>query len=251
MPAIWNSAASASSKPSWPTRKLRTRAFTSAGNKSWGNRPFSRGHLYYLLSNPIYAGKIAHKDERYRGPARADHRQEDLRRRAGAACRQYTAAIRKSPRQGAKPAGGPSGRRPGHQAHLLPRCERRQALPLLCRHAHRAGPIEAMAPAGARHRSPQSSESCSVSSATVSGSRELSDRGRSRPHELKEALWTAKQLATRIGKTVASRETILKLVKQVRVSESEITVEIQLAVMCPIEPYRADMPSIGSRYRSS
>ena len=56
-----------SSKPSWPSRKLRTRAFTSAGNKTWGNRPFSRGHLYYLLSNPVYAGKIAHKDKQYDG----------------------------------------------------------------------------------------------------------------------------------------------------------------------------------------
>src|SRR5947209_4738340 len=48
-------------------RELRTRAFTSAGNKAWGNRPFGRGHRYNILANPIYAGKIAHKDQQYEG----------------------------------------------------------------------------------------------------------------------------------------------------------------------------------------
>jgi hypothetical protein len=32
-----------------------------------GGKPFSRGHLYKLLSNPIYIGKIKHKDEVYKG----------------------------------------------------------------------------------------------------------------------------------------------------------------------------------------
>lgn len=32
-----------------------------------GGRPFSRGHLYKLLSNPIYIGKITHKSETYEG----------------------------------------------------------------------------------------------------------------------------------------------------------------------------------------
>jgi site-specific DNA recombinase len=32
-----------------------------------GGKPFSRGHLYGLLSNPIYTGQIAHKDQLYRG----------------------------------------------------------------------------------------------------------------------------------------------------------------------------------------
>jgi DNA invertase Pin-like site-specific DNA recombinase len=32
-----------------------------------GNRPFSRGHLYRILSNPVYIGKIPHKTEVYEG----------------------------------------------------------------------------------------------------------------------------------------------------------------------------------------
>lgn len=32
-----------------------------------GERPFSRGHLYRLLSNPVYAGKIVHKQEVFEG----------------------------------------------------------------------------------------------------------------------------------------------------------------------------------------
>src|SRR5205823_8243449 len=30
-----------------------------------GGRPFSRGHIYKLLSNPIYTGRIAHKGQLY------------------------------------------------------------------------------------------------------------------------------------------------------------------------------------------
>src|SRR5205814_2811854 len=32
-----------------------------------GGKPFSRGHLYTLLSNPIYTGHIAHKGELHPG----------------------------------------------------------------------------------------------------------------------------------------------------------------------------------------
>jgi hypothetical protein len=41
-----------------------------------GGRPFSRGHLYRLLSNPVYAGKSVHKDQVFEGmhPAIVDTR---------------------------------------------------------------------------------------------------------------------------------------------------------------------------------
>lgn len=45
---------------------VRTRAFTSASNRSWGARPFSVGHLRLILTNPIYCGEIAHKGERFK-----------------------------------------------------------------------------------------------------------------------------------------------------------------------------------------
>jgi hypothetical protein len=32
-----------------------------------GNKPFSRGHLYRILSNPIYVGMVPHKDEAHPG----------------------------------------------------------------------------------------------------------------------------------------------------------------------------------------
>ena len=32
-----------------------------------GGKPFSRGHLYQLLSNPIYVGEIAHRKQTYPG----------------------------------------------------------------------------------------------------------------------------------------------------------------------------------------
>src|SRR5712672_4339199 len=40
---------------------LRTKYGTTAKGTERGGKPFSRGHLYTLLSNPIYAGQIAHK----------------------------------------------------------------------------------------------------------------------------------------------------------------------------------------------
>jgi DNA invertase Pin-like site-specific DNA recombinase len=46
---------------------LRTKCSTTAPGTERGGKPFSRGHLYGLLSNPIYTGQIAHKGELYPG----------------------------------------------------------------------------------------------------------------------------------------------------------------------------------------
>ena len=47
-------------------RNLVTKRRTSGGRQI-GGKPFSRGHLYQLLHNPIYIGVIAHKDDTYPG----------------------------------------------------------------------------------------------------------------------------------------------------------------------------------------
>src|SRR6476660_1886665 len=46
---------------------LRTKCRTAATGTERGGKPFSRGHLYTLLSNPIYTGHIAHKGELHPG----------------------------------------------------------------------------------------------------------------------------------------------------------------------------------------
>src|SRR6516225_3377712 len=46
---------------------LRTKRRTTAHGAERGGAPFSRGHLYRLLSNPIYTGRIAHKGHLYPG----------------------------------------------------------------------------------------------------------------------------------------------------------------------------------------
>jgi DNA invertase Pin-like site-specific DNA recombinase len=46
---------------------LRTKHSTMANAAQRGGAPFSRGHIYRLLSNPIYTGQIAHKDQLYPG----------------------------------------------------------------------------------------------------------------------------------------------------------------------------------------
>src|SRR6267143_1021546 len=46
---------------------LSTKRSTTAGGIERGGKPFSRGHIYQLLSNPIYIGEIAHKGQLYPG----------------------------------------------------------------------------------------------------------------------------------------------------------------------------------------
>src|SRR5271163_212208 len=46
---------------------LRTKRSTTAKGTERGGKPFSRGHLYTLLSNPIYTGQIAHKGQLHPG----------------------------------------------------------------------------------------------------------------------------------------------------------------------------------------
>jgi len=46
---------------------LSTKRSTTASGIERGGKPFSRGHLYRLLSNPIYIGRIAHKGQLYPG----------------------------------------------------------------------------------------------------------------------------------------------------------------------------------------
>jgi site-specific DNA recombinase len=46
---------------------LRTKCRTTTNGTERGGKPFSRGHLYTLLSNPIYTGQIAHKGQLYPG----------------------------------------------------------------------------------------------------------------------------------------------------------------------------------------
>lgn len=46
---------------------IRTRARVNANGKQTGGKPFARGHLYEILSNPIYIGKIRHKHKVHDG----------------------------------------------------------------------------------------------------------------------------------------------------------------------------------------
>src|SRR6201998_802434 len=46
---------------------LRTKCRTAANGAERGGKPFSRGHLYTLLSNPIYTGQIVHKGQLHPG----------------------------------------------------------------------------------------------------------------------------------------------------------------------------------------
>jgi DNA invertase Pin-like site-specific DNA recombinase len=46
---------------------FKTKRSMTADGTERGGKPFSRGHIYRLLANPIYTGRIAHKGRRYPG----------------------------------------------------------------------------------------------------------------------------------------------------------------------------------------
>lgn len=48
-------------------RSYRTKLRKTAKQQQVGGRPFCKGHLYKLLSNPVYIGKVVHKENTYEG----------------------------------------------------------------------------------------------------------------------------------------------------------------------------------------
>ena len=68
---------------------LRTKCSTTTNGTERGGKPFSRGHLYTLLSNPIYTGHIAHKGELHPGQQGGPDRRCELVHCSGPARSQY------------------------------------------------------------------------------------------------------------------------------------------------------------------
>lgn len=61
----------------WADQKgLRSKSRTLRSGEQVSGKPFTRGHLYKVLSNPIYIGKISHKGELYEGVHQAILTQE-------------------------------------------------------------------------------------------------------------------------------------------------------------------------------
>ena len=48
-------------------KRIRTKARTSFGGRTFGGEPYARGGLYKLLRNEVYIGKIAHRGQSYAG----------------------------------------------------------------------------------------------------------------------------------------------------------------------------------------
>ena len=48
-------------------RGILSKRWTSSTDRTWGGAKFSRGALYWLLRNPLYVGRVAHKGNIYEG----------------------------------------------------------------------------------------------------------------------------------------------------------------------------------------
>ena len=49
------------------TAGIRSKSWVSTSGHRWGGKPLARGALYTMLQNPIYRGRIRHKDQHYPG----------------------------------------------------------------------------------------------------------------------------------------------------------------------------------------
>ena len=48
-------------------QSMKTPRRVSLSEKTHGGKPFSRGHVYRILTNPVYIGQIAHREKVYEG----------------------------------------------------------------------------------------------------------------------------------------------------------------------------------------
>jgi site-specific DNA recombinase len=212
-------------------RSLRTRAFTSANSsRAWGDRPFSRGHLYRMLSNPIYAGKIAHKDQIYNGQHEAI-----VDRKIFAAVQTQLASNNRQHRTRAR------AKEPNLLAGLLVDANGAR---LISSHTVKDGKryryyanirTEEGQPKSWRVPAPE------IEAAVIGELRRfLSDRqrvagalkrSRLQARELKEALRIANDLRAQLDAFASRREIALKLIKRVVVSDSELVVELKLGCL--------------------
>lgn len=83
--------------------KLRSRRRSTSSGRVMGGGVFDRGHIHHILTNPIYAGRIRHRDKTYEGehppiidPDRWDSIQQSLLTGA-ARSRKKMQATRRSP----------------------------------------------------------------------------------------------------------------------------------------------------------
>jgi len=114
---------------------LKTKIRNLADGRRSGGAAFSRGHLYRILSSPIYIGRIPHRQTSYDGEHQAIIDAETWDRGPGTACRQRRSQARSNELQAPEPARRPpvhSRRRP---LHTIPCYQPRPAVPVLCRAA--------------------------------------------------------------------------------------------------------------------
>ena len=48
-------------------KRINSKPRLSADGKTWGGRPMAAGALYHMLRNPIYCGRIGHREQSYEG----------------------------------------------------------------------------------------------------------------------------------------------------------------------------------------
>ena len=212
-------------------RNLRTRAFTSANsNRAWGDRPFSRGHLYKILSNPVYAGKIVHKRELHDGQHDAI-----IDGKTFAAVQTELAGNNSKNRTRAR------AKEPSLLAGLLADTN---GTKLTSSHTVKDGKryryYTRVRPDGGDTKTWRV-PAAELEAAVIGGLRRfLGDRQavaaalkRARLHlrYLKGALQTASDLDTRLDAIASRRETTLKVIRRVVVSDSDLVVELDLGAL--------------------
>ena len=208
-------------------RNVRTRAFTSASNKTWGGRPFSRGHLYKILSNPIYAGKIVHNDKQHEGQHEAIIDRKTfaaVQARLAANNRQHHTRVRAKESNLLAGLLFDTNGKPLTSSHTLKDGKRYRYY--VGTRAEQGRPKPWRLPA------------YEIESAVLKSAQDfLGDwqriatalkRSRLQVRKLKDALEIASDLSAQIDAIGCRRETALKLIKQVVVSDAQLAIEVKL-----------------------
>jgi DNA invertase Pin-like site-specific DNA recombinase len=87
-------------------RGILSKRWTSSTDRIWGGAKFSRGALYWLLRNPVYVGRVAHKEHIYEGRQAAIVEQSQWERAQALLSEKSSSRQRRPIAQGGRPLAG-------------------------------------------------------------------------------------------------------------------------------------------------
>jgi site-specific DNA recombinase len=217
------------------SRGIRSKQRINRSGRPVGGRPFSRGALYALLSNPIYIGEIGHKGARYPGQHEAILEREiwesvQAQLRAGAPDRQARSTGSRSPLIGKLFDEAGHRLTPSHATKAGRRYRYYVSQPLLTETA-------AQSPGGWRIPASQLEDLiASEAAAMLADPAEIAtvlERAGLEPEKLPGALAIAERLRNNLGDDGTRGDVLATIVERVELSPIRLRVILSAAALVP------------------